>query len=422
MSADSQPPAPPGDRSKETHNFGDNPPADPGAESATVAAQLTPAGRSAIAVVAAAGPRAERAVDACFQAANGQRLADQPVNAIRFGRWGGDGGEELVVCRCTGEDQLASWVEIHCHGGRAAVRAVLDDLVANGCQEIDWREWGLRASPAVITAEAEAALADALTERTAAVLLDQRDGALATEVRHAIAALERGDTILAGDVVNALLERSALGSHLTTPWRVVLAGPPNVGKSSLMNAIVGYQRAIVFDQPGTTRDVVTATTAIDGWPVQLSDTAGIRDATDRLEAAGVEHARQTLAEADLVLAVAEAGGESESGWETIESQAPAGVPVVRIISKADQVEDAAALPRGLITSAVTGAGIETLLDAIAAALVPSEPDDGAGVPFTNRQAACLTQARDHLSAEDVDAATAALLALLAPDSDGLRSS
>ena len=70
----------------------------------------------------------------------------------------------------------------------------------------------------------------------------------------------------------------------------MLAGRPNVGKSSLTNALLGYTRSIVFDQPGTTRDVVTATTAIDGWPIEFSDTAGLREGSEPLEAAGIERA------------------------------------------------------------------------------------------------------------------------------------
>ena len=81
------------------------------------------------------------------------------------------------------------------------------------------------------------------------------------------------------------------GRHLLTPFDVVLAGPANVGKSSLINALVGYNRAIVYDAPGTTRDVITAETAIDGWPVTLSDTAGLRDSDDPLEMAGVQTAQ-----------------------------------------------------------------------------------------------------------------------------------
>ncbi len=87
--------------------------------------------------------------------------------------------------------------------------------------------------------------------------------------------------------LDAVLRWTDLGTHLATPWRVVLAGAPNVGKSSLINALLGYGRAIVFDQPGTTRDVVTADAAIEGWPITLADTAGLHDASDATESAGI---------------------------------------------------------------------------------------------------------------------------------------
>ena len=96
---------------------------------------------------------------------------------------------------------------------------------------------------------------------------------------------------------------SDVGMHLTNPWRVAIGGPPNVGKSTLINALVGYQRAIAFDQPGTTRDVVTAMTAIDGWPVELSDTAGLRTSDEPLEQAGVQRRRAELRRADLTVLV-----------------------------------------------------------------------------------------------------------------------
>ena len=105
--------------------------------------------------------------------------------------------------------------------------------------------------------------------------------------------------------IDALLARERLGRHLTRPWSVVLAGRTNVGKSSLMNALAGYGRAIVHHAPGTTRDAVALATAIDGWPVELCDTAGLRAADDAVERAGIERARQRLAQADLVVLVAD---------------------------------------------------------------------------------------------------------------------
>ena len=100
-----------------------------------------------------------------------------------------------------------------------------------------------------------------------------------------------------------LLARADLGRHLVRPWSVVLAGPVNVGKSSLINALAGYGRSIVHHAPGTTRDAVTAATAIDGWPVELCDTAGLRPAATPVERAGIERAQERLAQADLAVLV-----------------------------------------------------------------------------------------------------------------------
>src|SRR5690606_27241148 len=97
-----------------------------------------------------------------------------------------------------------------------------------------------------------------------------------------------------------LLQTGQTARHLLTPWQVVLCGRPNVGKSSLINALVGYERTVVFDQPGTTRDVVSVETAIHGWPVIFSDTAGLRETESELEAAGIARARARLKQADLI--------------------------------------------------------------------------------------------------------------------------
>src|SRR5262249_61072583 len=94
---------------------------------------------------------------------------------------------------------------------------------------------------------------------------------------------------------------SGLGEHLTKPWRVVIAGAPNAGESSLLNALAGYQRSIVAPTPGTTRDVVTLILAIDGWPVEFADTAGLREAGETLGGQGNGQAREAVTKGDLCL-------------------------------------------------------------------------------------------------------------------------
>ncbi|MEM0915990.1 MAG: GTPase, partial [Planctomycetota bacterium] len=197
------------------------------------------------------------------------------------------------------------------------------------------------------------------------------------------------------------------------------------------NAMMGYERSIVFDRPGTTRDVVNATTAIDGWPVQLLDTAGLRAAADPLEAAGVELTRATLAGADLVLAIVEASDrpaaeravseQAESAWRSIEESLPQGARVVRVLSKADRLVGSATIETPcVVTSTKTGQGIDALLAACADALVPDVPAAGDAVPFTVRQADLIEQTATALSSQppNAGAARTALLALLSPGASG----
>ena len=138
------------------------------------------------------------------------------------------------------------------------------------------------------------------TLRTASILLDQLNGAFATEVRRILALLET-DGLAAEEPLRRLCRFGyTVGWHLVKPWKVVIAGPPNVGKSSLVNTLAGYQRSVVSEVAGTTRDAVSVRTAFDGWPVELIDTAGLRDAQG-LEAEGIERGLRAQAEADLLL-------------------------------------------------------------------------------------------------------------------------
>ena len=366
----------------------------------TRARVLTPPGRGAIAVLVLEGPEATRSVDARFHAANGKPLADQPLNAIRFGRWNDDRGEEVIVVR---RDEQA--IEIHCHGGSAASAAILQALRKQGVAATDnggtKEDRSAPASPARFAREAWAALQRAPTERVAAVLLDQAHGALDRAVSEIASAIDSGDLSDAVERVDALLAWRALGERLLQPTRVVLAGPPNVGKSSLINALVGFERAIVYDQPGTTRDVVTATTAVRGWPVCLADTAGLRDSPDPIEAAGVALARKTLAEADVVVLVHEAGSADSDRFE-----APEHAIAIRVAGKSDLA--APAELDAIATSAVTGQGLDELIEAIADAIASNEPNAAEAIPFDPAHFRSLSEARRALAGGDSAAARGAL--------------
>jgi tRNA modification GTPase len=380
------------------------------------ASLLTSAGRGAVAVVAAAGPAALAAVDAHFRAANRLPLRNQPINRIVFGHWTtGDHREEIVVCRT--DDAR---VEVHCHGGVAAAERILAALAKGGCQVVPWSDWVGADAECILDAEVEIALAAATTRRTAAILLDQRGGALRAEIdsiQHELAAASPTAIERAGQRIAALLDRSKIGLRLTRPWHVAIAGRPNVGKSSLLNALAGYQRAIVYDQPGTTRDVLTVETAIDGWPVRLTDAAGLRATDEPLEAAGVLLAKEQLERAELVvwlldattlraadLADPDAAARREFAAETA---GPATAALLAVVNKTDLVAVGSSCA-WVGTSARTGAGVDELLAGISRRLMPEPLPAGMAVPFTSRQVEHLCAAGQCMARGDAACALSEL--------------
>lgn len=339
--------------------------------------QLTPLGRGAVATLRLEGAGAVEAVERFFRARSGRSLESCRHDRLLVGCFGGEDGEEVVVRRCASDA-----VEIHCHGGFAAVRMIEDLLVSAGCRRQGWRDWASGLDGDSIASAARIAMAEARTERTAALLLDQHQGALRMAVDEIEQAMERGDAGFALHRVRAILARSDLGRHLTTPWRVVLAGKTNVGKSSLLNALAGFQRAIVHHQPGTTRDMVTVSTAIDGWPVELCDTAGLRDADDSVELAGIARARRRIAQADLVLLVSDGTLPWSQEDQAILKEWPSSLVVH---NKCDLPTSAGDRPDGIWVSAVLGQGMDLVLKGIAERLVPVPPVPGSPVPFTQDQ-------------------------------------
>lgn len=405
-----------------------------------LAAVLTPRGRGAVTTVAVRG--GDRvAIDRLqlpFRAANGKPMADQSAGRVCFGHWGGDVFEEVVVCRtddCT--------LEIHCHGGEFAGRRILDDVRDCGCRVVTWQEY-VAANNGVLATECLSALANAATMRTAEILLQQHSGALRSALAELLeltqnisdrplhvagqsavslanvspaaasqSVMSKADTRqLLQARLSQLLQWSDFGLHLVKPWQVVLAGRPNVGKSSLINALVGYSRAIVCDQPGTTRDVVTAEAAFSGWPLQLSDTAGIRDAAERLESAGIERAREQLASADCRLLLIDTSSPPDQGdFELLEAW-PEAVVVAHKADLAD-VWQAQVPKQAIRVSSKTGAGLSDLTTALVKTLVPEVPLYNQPLPISQRLVDLLYAAQHALERNDAEAVEAALLACLA---------
>jgi tRNA modification GTPase len=342
--------------------------------------------------VGVAGREALAAVSRQFTPRGAAPLDARPDGAVVFGRWGdAERGEELVVVRRSVER-----LEVHCHGGLAASEAVLASLEAAGAVRQAWPDWLAAAGASVIEVEAREALARAGGPKAAQILCRQLAGALEAELAR-IAALGAGGDVAGAAAARKRLRRAArVGLRLTRPWRVVVAGEVNAGKSSLVNAIAGHARSIVSPEPGTTRDVLETRVVLDGWEIDLIDTAGLRDEpAGPTEAAGIERARAAAAAADLVLHCRTAVPAVESGLQLWTGETPVLRDTLLVLTKCDLVRsDPEVSPDVIRTSAVTGLGIDALAAAIVRRLVPEEPADPplltGPVPFTARQAETLS--------------------------------
>jgi tRNA modification GTPase len=373
-------------------------------------AVLTPPGTGAIATVALGGPRAWAVARALFRPAAGALPDEPPAGRFWFGTLGTGAGDEVVLAARSADPPA---VEVHCHGGREVVRMIGELFQQQGCVACPWTELPHPAGPVRTTnALAAEALVQARTERTAGVLLDQLGGVFDRAVADAVAALDRGEVTAAGRAVGELARFADLGRHLVEPWRVAVAGAPNVGKSSLVNALAGFPRSVVAAVPGTTRDTVTMTLALDGWPVELADTAGVREAEEELERRGIARTRRALADADLCLWLLDA--TAPPVWPEPADRDRGRWLFVR--NKIDQPPgwDPAGAGELVHVSARTREGLGELMGAIVRRLVPESPPPGAAVPFTPALADAAGEARRRLDAGDIAGARLALTAIVSP--------
>ncbi len=357
---------------------------------------LTPPGTGAIATIRVTGVAAWGVATAMFRPANGTKLPNVPSRQrVWFGHLGDGIGDEVVLA--VKEIDPEPVLEIHCHGGRRVVAWIVEQLQSARCvsrqTEIE-TPWDV--------------LAKARTVRTASILLEQCQGAFSLAIQAIIDAIQAGDISLARQRIARILGFAELGRHLVEPWKVVVAGAPNAGKSSLMNALAGYTRSVVSPVPGTTRDIVSASLAFDGWPISLSDTAGLRIATESLEASGVEVARRFLCDADLIVWLLDST-EVEPVWPT--DDVVSSTKLLLIKSKIDLPAAAWVSTTShdvLAISTITGDGIDTLIAQIVARLVPIVPEPDEAVPYSSRTADALIAASVCLSESRADEAVAIL--------------
>ncbi len=369
----------------------------------SVVSLLTPSGRGAVATIYYRGELNK--IDQKFTAANGKKISQQLIHQIVFGHWG---TEDVVVC-LTSPNEL----EIHCHAGVSAVTRILDELQGLGCEKLSWEE--LRKQTLTpFESELEIALSKAYTLKTAALL--QRQQKLFPEsVQKIIDLIQQKDVSEIPSILEeleAMASREKLGQHLVKPFKIVLAGRPNVGKSSLMNALMGYERSIVFDQPGTTRDVVHATTAFDGWAMELSDTAGIRKQTaSEIEQMGISLAEEQLKNSDCRLILVDRSViPTAEDFQLIE-QWPDSILVANKCDLSDAWGDQLQAD-AISVSSVTKEGLPILIEKIIRKMGVDEVDESVAIPFTQRQNELLKQAISELQNSEFENALTCLNQLI----------
>ena len=367
----------------------------------TIAAIATPLGEGALAVIRLSGKDALAIADKIFvpQGKSSQKTSDAPTHTLQYGHIVSNGrtvDEVLVaVMRAPRTFTREHVVEITCHGGVLTAKMVLDAVLASGARIAEPGEFTKRAflSGRIDLAQAEAVadLIAARTELAVAAANEQLAGKLSQRINqvrdelmltlaHIEAHIDFPEEDIAPDTHEQLLTRlrnsvafmdellrtANEGQVLRRGIRTAIVGRPNVGKSSLLNQLLGHDRAIVSPIPGTTRDTIEETANIRGIPVVFIDTAGLREAADELEVEGIKRSRISLERAELILHVLD-NSEPLTDADANYLKEFAGKKRVIVRNKTDlpaRLELPANGAPIVAMSCVSGAGLESLKDAI----------------------------------------------------------
>lgn len=398
----------------------------------TIAAIATGTQVSAIGIIRLSGDETFLVIDRLFFPYSGKKMSESADRRLIFGELRDRGGELLDVCLCTISRAPHSYTgentaELQCHGSPTVLRAALDELFALGARQAAPGEFTKRAflngRMELCAAEAVADIIDAETVECAKNAAGQLSGAISRKVdgiysaltdisSHYHAVLDYPDEDIEdfqlesyeGSLTSALTELERLlqsherGKLMTGGIPAAIAGRPNAGKSSLLNALLGYDRAIVTAVPGTTRDTIEEKLRIGRLTLRLIDTAGIRDTDDEVERLGVERSRAAMSKAELVIAVVDGSGEITDEDREVIAQAEAAPKGIVVLSKRDIAEPDAEITTALPVvslSSVTGDGMDELERVIAEQFpLPEVP---AGEILTNvRQADAVKRAIEYM--------------------------
>ena len=371
----------------------------------TTAALCTAPGRGGIAVITLIGPRAEEILTAVFRPISDHK--DAPDNTLQLGYLADDRTgaalDKVIVCR------TRRGIEINIHGGPHIARRSLELLANLGAQPHDCNvdpdgpldtahdRWN---NPS-IGSELLITLSRARSTLVVAALSSQWSGGLS--------ALAADDELPGADQLRAAADGLKDIRKLLAPAEVVLAGPPNAGKSTLANALVGREVSIVHQTAGTTRDWVREPAVINGVPIWLTDTAGLWDAPEGIDSEAVRRARHCGLEADIVILLDPDPGAGVPGWLDRSQGRP---KLLSVTTKCDQPAGDNTPDRRLEISAITGRGLEKLKNAVVAAIGLADFDPKAPRAFTTRQADIVSRAADAIETGDTAAAQDALDQLL----------